>query len=1384
MGNSLVRHLYSGPSEIAPSTYTWDGRDRDGASLPAGLYQVSSFSTSPITCNLLCTLGVNGNPIWKKAVGNQNAVGCVAVNGSSIALFPGQSEVSAGYAVIDTTGKYLYVYYGFAIGGFSTINTGLDGAAGFSAGFDGINYFLLALNTRVASVNATTYSPNGTFPWPNVNPGGPRDWNNGGWIELQDLSAHPTVNNVFVCTFADQNLIQFFNATNPINPTVTHSWTVSSPTGVALLASGDALFISGGAVKKIIATTGVVTTVIAAGAPLDNPIRLAVDPASGIIWIANRGASHQVLKYSADGSTLLKTYGVYGGRVDGPYDPASFTQVIDIEAHPGNGFWVTEKYVPPRSTRHINDDGTVAQQYFGGQAYGYSCSPEPLDPTKIWQVQNPGYVRYSLDYTTGAWSVLECYWNNVPLGSGQSVQVVQRNGFTYFCENGAAAPAVWIRTGNTVRKCAYLSFAGNQITLNADTNLDGSFPFTSSWTQTSIYYLGNATFDNDLSFYQSFNLPGFRLQCTGVALNGVPSWDVAGRTTFPAVTWDGRMWPQYVSCYKDTDGSFYALVQDTVPSTSLGTGISGGIYYQDILTWETALVKFSSTGQQSWASGSHSVDWNTPPSGLTYPWRIAGIVGNFVFVTHFTDSDSGGLLAIYDKNTGAWIGQAFGPSGIAGQPYDASFYPQGNDNFIAQVLPHPFDRTKAVAYCQGLWSSPIYAIALPTVTVGSSPFFISSPLALQSGTGLTVTYYNSPDLSGVPLQSGTAAPFVVTTPWPPVAGVTGTYFSLTMTGQYLHDSQDAVRFVVYPASGSNYNLNLVQVKLTVGGTVVIDSANNIGWEILNQLKRLGRSDPVALQPNVWYSIAVEIRYVPAVAAPFNDVDAADKMIGLAWEEWPARGRGMVPASRCLPATGGMSLAPGAFPAWPSRPTRAYGELIARWLLSAASQLNANQYAANVPSTAVLNSVNGVSQTDHVSLTGGPVWATAHLWAWIDYHLHAPGDNSQKGEAIEFWFRTTNYNAQLFAFRRMGLFYHDADYSNVTLNGNTLTIYDASDQWIITNIGGTWTDGAWHHFIFSRGPQYGYQVKIDDLPWLTRVWDSPPSDSIPNTIRIGPQESAYSIDIKDARSYSGEFLDPIPTPITPASVASVDQNFRADLSCYKDVAMTQPCTADGDLILALKDLSGAGNHATTTAGHEATYKINVLNGHPVIRFNGSTSYFSIPALTVGSMYVVCNFTKAATFTNFETLYILAASTDLSQPPWHGSGAPGPYPVWRGFGTPYSWRMRSGGPPPVVGSNDGIFPSAYTYVDGLQTTVLGSTVPNVPLSAFHLSYGLIQGGYVPAAFDQAGTLGADPANPGREWGGDVAEIVVSSALLADDLPTHLGLTTYFQARYKTP
>jgi hypothetical protein len=81
--------------------------------------------------------------------------------------------------------------------------------------------------------------------------------------------------------------------------------------------------------------------------------------------------------------------------------------------------------------------------------------------------------------------------------------------------------------------------------------------------------------------------------------------------------------------------------------------------------------------------------------------------------------------------------------------------------------------------------------------------------------------------------------------------------------------------------------------------------------------------------------------------------------------------------------------------------------------------------------------------------------------------------------------------------------------------------------------------------------------------------------------------------------------------SPSDIAGLSMWLKADAGLFKDAAKSQPATSDGDAIYTWADQSENGNDVVqVTEASRPLLKLAILNGMPVIFFDGSNDYFTI------------------------------------------------------------------------------------------------------------------------------------------------------------------------------
>ena len=114
----------------------------------------------------------------------------------------------------------------------------------------------------------------------------------------------------------------------------------------------------------------------------------------------------------------------------------------------------------------------------------------------------------------------------------------------------------------------------------------------------------------------------------------------------------------------------------------------------------------------------------------------------------------------------------------------------------------------------------------------------------------------------------------------------------------------------------------------------------------------------------------------------------------------------------------------------------------------------------------------------------------------------------------------------------------------------------------------------------------------------------------------------------------------PSQFNPSCVSGLTGWFKADSGTYQDTALATPAVADADPVGHWLDLSGNGNHLVQSTGSsKPALKLNIQNGMPVIRFNGSTSFMTA-ALASTQPYTIV---FAAKIAQNSAMYIMDGSS---------------------------------------------------------------------------------------------------------------------------------------------
>jgi hypothetical protein len=181
---------------------------------------------------------------------------------------------------------------------------------------------------------------------------------------------------------------------------------VSNPKGLAFDQKGRLLVLS----EKALLRFTLDTSPLPLGKPemivanLEEPVGLTVDGQDNI-YISDRGTSHQVKVFSAEG-TPVKTYGRPGAPQAGPYDPDHMNNPKGLAVDSNGRLWVTEEDFQPKRISVWNSDGTLWKAFYGPQEYGGGGFVDSHDPTRF----SYNGMEFHLDWDKGESSLTRVYY--------------------------------------------------------------------------------------------------------------------------------------------------------------------------------------------------------------------------------------------------------------------------------------------------------------------------------------------------------------------------------------------------------------------------------------------------------------------------------------------------------------------------------------------------------------------------------------------------------------------------------------------------------------------------------------------------------------------------------------------------------------------------------------------------------------------------------------------------------------------------------------------------------------------------------------------------------------------------------------------------------------
>ena len=298
---------------------------------------------------------------------------------------------------------------------------------------------------------------------------------------------------------------------------------------------------------------------------LDDPQRLALD-AAGAIYVSDRGQSHNVKVFAADGR-LLRVIGKPGVPSVGPYDPQRMNNPAGLSVTDEGHLWVAEEDEAPRRISVWKTDGTFVRALYGGVRYGGGGMLDPRDATRFYYGPGDYGMEFKLDWQRGASQLMRVYSRPVgkPRGEGGGPETpIDAFGRRYFTNQdndwlyGTNLIRIWLLRDGRAVEVAMAGRAEQWGGFERD-EFQAIFPRPDEKTKIDREFLSNWLFawsdrdgDGDVQpaevtvrpIPRNWIVPvraeaglelmfgnGYRLVPDGVDEHGVPRYDMAKATT-------------------------------------------------------------------------------------------------------------------------------------------------------------------------------------------------------------------------------------------------------------------------------------------------------------------------------------------------------------------------------------------------------------------------------------------------------------------------------------------------------------------------------------------------------------------------------------------------------------------------------------------------------------------------------------------------------------------------------------------------------------------------------------------------------------------------------------------------------------------------------------
>lgn len=216
---------------------------------------------------------------------------------------------------------------------------------------------------------------------------------------------------VVVVSLRARNELVFINAADGA---MLGSQALDSPRGLAFDARGRLLALSGNKLVRFdsLADLAALSPATVTDA-LEDPVGLATD-AAGRIFVSDRGRSHQVKIFTAEGQPA-GSLGKPGAPEAGPYDPLRMQNPAGIAIDSKGNLWVTEADFLPKRVSVWSPEGALVNAFYGPGKYGGGGSLDSTDKTRFYYAdEHHGAMEFRLDWTKGSYELARVYFRPAP----------------------------------------------------------------------------------------------------------------------------------------------------------------------------------------------------------------------------------------------------------------------------------------------------------------------------------------------------------------------------------------------------------------------------------------------------------------------------------------------------------------------------------------------------------------------------------------------------------------------------------------------------------------------------------------------------------------------------------------------------------------------------------------------------------------------------------------------------------------------------------------------------------------------------------------------------------------------------------------------------------